>query len=151
MAYNPTTWGTGDTITASALNKIEQGIANAGDFAVVKVDWTDWNSSYQCSVGTTDGLVGDMYSLNVYSQDYLGGGYHPVQYLLVPLPSDGNQAVVFFTNYFHQHLSVMAGSGGVSSTPTEACIRTGDGTWESETYWAFVVTGNGTITLAVND
>ena len=30
MSYTPTTWTTGDTITASALNKIEQGIANAG-------------------------------------------------------------------------------------------------------------------------
>lgn len=30
MAYTPTTWTTGDTITASALNKIEQGIANGG-------------------------------------------------------------------------------------------------------------------------
>lgn len=30
MSYNPTTWNTGDTITASALNKIEQGIANGG-------------------------------------------------------------------------------------------------------------------------
>ena len=29
MAYNPTTWNTGDTITASALNKIEQGIVGA--------------------------------------------------------------------------------------------------------------------------
>ena len=30
MTYSPTTWTTGDTITASALNKIEQGIADAG-------------------------------------------------------------------------------------------------------------------------
>lgn len=30
MAYTPTQWNTGDTITASALNKIENGIANAG-------------------------------------------------------------------------------------------------------------------------
>ena len=30
MSYTPTTWNTGDTITASALNKIENGIANAG-------------------------------------------------------------------------------------------------------------------------
>lgn len=30
MSYTPTTWTTGDTITASALNKIENGIANAG-------------------------------------------------------------------------------------------------------------------------
>lgn len=30
MAYTPTTWNTGDTINATKLNKIEQGIANAG-------------------------------------------------------------------------------------------------------------------------
>lgn len=39
MSYTPTNWNTGDTITASALNKIENGIANAGggggDFFVV--------------------------------------------------------------------------------------------------------------------
>lgn len=30
MAYTPTTWVTGDTITAVKLNNMEQGIANAG-------------------------------------------------------------------------------------------------------------------------
>lgn len=30
MSYTPTTWTTGDTITASAMNKIEQGIAEGG-------------------------------------------------------------------------------------------------------------------------
>lgn len=30
MSYTPTTWNTGDTISASAMNKIENGIANAG-------------------------------------------------------------------------------------------------------------------------
>ena len=34
MAYTPTTWQTGDTITAAGLNKMEQGIANAGVLAV---------------------------------------------------------------------------------------------------------------------
>lgn len=37
MSYTPTTWTTGDTITASAMNKIEQGIANAGGGFVVNV------------------------------------------------------------------------------------------------------------------
>lgn len=37
MSYTPTSWTTGDTITASALNKIEQGIANAGGSAPVMV------------------------------------------------------------------------------------------------------------------
>ena len=46
MTYTPTTWTTGDTITASALNKIEQGIADAGGGAgglvvnVMSVDGT---------------------------------------------------------------------------------------------------------------
>lgn len=30
MSYTPTSWSTGDTITAAAMNKIENGIANAG-------------------------------------------------------------------------------------------------------------------------
>lgn len=30
MAYTPTTWVTGDKVTSTKLNKIEQGIANAG-------------------------------------------------------------------------------------------------------------------------
>lgn len=30
MSYTPTNWTTGDTITAASLNKIENGIANAG-------------------------------------------------------------------------------------------------------------------------
>lgn len=30
MAYTPTNWVTGDTVTATKLNKLEQGVANAG-------------------------------------------------------------------------------------------------------------------------
>lgn len=37
MAYTPTTWATGDTVTATKLNKIEQGIANAGSAMIVNV------------------------------------------------------------------------------------------------------------------
>lgn len=35
MAYTPTTWSAGDTITSAKLNKIEQGIVNAGESAGV--------------------------------------------------------------------------------------------------------------------
>lgn len=48
MSYTPTNWNTGDTITAAAMNKIENGIADAGggggyDF-VITVGWdgNDW-------------------------------------------------------------------------------------------------------------
>lgn len=36
MAYTPTTWVTGDTITAVKLNNMEQGIANAGGTLICK-------------------------------------------------------------------------------------------------------------------
>ena len=35
MAYTPTTWVTGDTITAVKLNNMEQGIASAGGLIVL--------------------------------------------------------------------------------------------------------------------
>ena len=44
MAYTPTTWTTGDTITATAMNKIENGIANAGGALICTV--TNTGSAY---------------------------------------------------------------------------------------------------------
>lgn len=38
MAYTPTVWANGDTITAANLNKIEQGIANIGQTPIIKVN-----------------------------------------------------------------------------------------------------------------
>ena len=38
MSYTPTTWTTGDTITASAMNKIENGIASAGGALICNID-----------------------------------------------------------------------------------------------------------------
>ena len=46
MSYTPTTWTTGDTITASAMNKIENGIASTGSGVLI------CNSSYSQDVGT---------------------------------------------------------------------------------------------------
>lgn len=37
MAYTPTTWANGDTIDATKLNKMEQGIANAGAAMIVNL------------------------------------------------------------------------------------------------------------------
>ena len=41
MSYTPTNWSTGDTITASAMNKIENGIANAGGIFWITTTETD--------------------------------------------------------------------------------------------------------------
>ena len=37
MAYTPTTWTTGDTLTATAMNKIENGIAGAGSALITQM------------------------------------------------------------------------------------------------------------------
>lgn len=38
MAYTPTQWNTGDDVTATKLNKMENGIANAGSALIVDVN-----------------------------------------------------------------------------------------------------------------
>ena len=47
MSYTPTTWTTGDTITASSMNKIENGIANAsGVSGLCSCDGSSLDKSY---------------------------------------------------------------------------------------------------------
>lgn len=46
MSYTPTTWTTGDTITASALNKIENGISNAGSVLICNSTYDGENDIY---------------------------------------------------------------------------------------------------------
>lgn len=41
MAYTPTTWTTGDDVTATLLNKMENGIANAGSALIVTTSWVN--------------------------------------------------------------------------------------------------------------
>jgi len=52
MSYTPTSWNTGDTITAAAMNKIENGIANAGGATII----TDTS-------GTLDKTFAEIYNL----------------------------------------------------------------------------------------
>jgi len=40
MSYEPTTWKSGDTVTSAKLNKMEQGIANAGALVVTDTNGT---------------------------------------------------------------------------------------------------------------
>lgn len=41
MAYTPTNWVTGDTVTATKMNKLEQGVANAGSALIVHYNFSD--------------------------------------------------------------------------------------------------------------
>lgn len=46
MSYTPTTWVTGDTVNATKLNKIENGIANAGSALICNSSWDEDVSGY---------------------------------------------------------------------------------------------------------
>lgn len=41
MAYEPTTWQAGDTITSARLNKMEQGIAEGGGVLMVELTYEE--------------------------------------------------------------------------------------------------------------
>lgn len=47
MSYTPTTWVTGDTVTATKLNKLEQGVANAGSALIC-------TATYSSSISVPD-------------------------------------------------------------------------------------------------
>lgn len=63
MSYTPTTWTTGDTITASAMNKIENGIANAGNGydAVIRLTHGE-NSGQDIPVNLTPSIISGTYA-----------------------------------------------------------------------------------------
>lgn len=46
MAYTPTNWVTGDTITATKLNKLEQGVANAGGGGLIGYENGELDKNY---------------------------------------------------------------------------------------------------------
>lgn len=58
MSYTPTNWVTGDTVTATKMNKLEQGVANAGDGghdAIVSFYHENNSSSdWECSIISGD-------------------------------------------------------------------------------------------------
>lgn len=46
MSYTPTTWTTGDTVTATKLNKIENGVANAGSVLICNSSYSSQAAAY---------------------------------------------------------------------------------------------------------
>ena len=117
MAYTPTTWVTGDKVTATKLNKIEQGIANAGgggtQIAVIKTDASGFSvasrtfASIAYAVyesGTWKLVSGDDYRTLIF-------GYDKPNYFYLATISDEVRAYI---------IEIMADSvvttGGINST-----------------------------------
>lgn len=76
MSYTPTTWNTGDTITASALNKMEQGIAEGGGAswdAVIRLVHAN-NSGEDNSTNLTPYIISGSFA---DLESKLGNGLYP--------------------------------------------------------------------------
>ena len=83
MSYEPTNWKSGDTVTSAKLNKMEQGIANAGGGGVLVVTVTDgtldktWQEIHDAAPNVLltyedDGMTYffPLYSVGIDQEDY---------------------------------------------------------------------------------
>lgn len=156
MSYSPTTWSTGDTITASAMNKIENGIANAGSVATVIVNFNDGGlvGSVACIVAYAQYIsVRDIYSIESNMVDYYGvAPYQGRLYIPVCVPSstDDFKAYIFFNDAIDS-MSGYTVTGNISATKITGNVRASSTTWHSTPYYGFEVTGDGEIDVWYND
>ena len=91
MSYTPTSWSTGDTITAAAMNKIENGIANAGGGDILY------------DIGVEDGTLDKTWT-EIYTA-HSGGkivrivqgaeGFAETQYVIATVSDNGTYFVYF--------------------------------------------------------
>lgn len=73
MAYEPTTWQAGDTVTSAKLNKIEQGIAKGGIRIVHLIDTGEVSNATQMPIMRLDITPSDL-------EEMLNNGQMPMLY-----------------------------------------------------------------------
>lgn len=138
MAYTPTTWQTGDTITATAMNKIENGIANAGGGGVSFFEITTTNmpnnQNFIGSFGYVKMVDGEFIEPN-YAQSfstalYMTGNTTVVWYTTLPVPTLADYYMYFLpaSSVTPQNLN-----GGIET------VINGGNTW-------YIVTGDFSLT-----
>ena len=110
MAYTPTTWATGDTITAVKLNNMEQGITDAGIF-FVETEWNDTKGGIEIltpladvATATSDGricrTIGDLYDYQiVVSPPPFGSGYWVTVYDKFEIQYDATPPKLIASHY----------------------------------------------------
>lgn len=129
MAYTPTTWTTGDTITASAMNKLENGVANAGGAswdAVIRLTHAN-NSNADSPASLTPSIVEGTFS-DLFSK--ISNGEYPTILVEYTHPWGNRFAVpmAYITYASPDTISMsIAGYSAMSST----FIKYGDLAWSS--------------------
>ena len=155
MGYTPTTWATGDTVTASALNKIENGIANAGSVASVTVDFRNggMSGSVFCFIGYAKFVTGEgFYSIESMLEEHYTST--TTGYLRIPVclaSSEDDLAPFAFFSYNQDSQSAYTITGNISTTKVQGNVKVGDGAWASGAYYGFEILGDGKIAVAYAD
>ena len=140
MSYTPTTWSTGDTITASAMNKIENGIANAsgGQIPLLVVSRSG-GTSYSLSLfmwGIAKYENG-AYTLCDYAYtpiQYVPGGNYTSMVYTAPYPIPISDDLFLVVYQFGSTYDILSQSG-INTTPITV-------TNNGVSYSAYIVTGD---------
>lgn len=151
MSYEPHTWQTGETITAAGLNKIEQGIANAGSggTATIKISATGFGSTshlfgwivfaYKDANDAwivANDVMDDLPNINLY-----GFTEPEIRLAVVPLSSDDNVGL-FLIDAVNDSRTI---TGDISTTPTTIAYSYGSIIEGGNN--AYRITGNGSYTF----
>lgn len=154
MSYTPTTWTTGDTITATAMNKIENGIANPGRVAIVCVDTTDGTlSGTQYFFVAYARHINNVYSIESFmSEFYTIAPYQGICYVTVPLTdAEDDFKPYILWEWGDDNIHLYTITGNISTTKISANKRYSAISWESVDYRGFEIMGDGKIVVSYND
>lgn len=153
MAYEKTTWQSGDVVTSAKLNHIEDGIADAGGIVTVKVQFVDTNPFLMAwgymkeveDIKSIEGVINDIL--------FASTSYRPFQTLCLPLDPTGEYTLglIMSREDADSSLYSIETSGGIASEYVSAQERTAYGEWASTFMAFFPITGSGTMTIETTE
>lgn len=126
MAYEPTTWKSGDVVTSAKLNKLEQGVANA--VFVVTLSYDEETSTYSTDKPYADIVAAYEAGANLFCVPWEGGALLGMEYMASAnmfivthmLPSDigsEDSSVAITVFYIHADGTIVTREGEYILTP----------------------------------
>lgn len=119
MSYTPTVWKSGDVVTSTKLNKIEQGIANAGGGGgafFVPITYQSGATTAGKTAGEIVTAIANGSNILFTEEEESGTNYYPLTYSFV---GDGDYAFAFIADT-ETHLTVFLSAPSADDYPTNA-------------------------------
>lgn len=150
MSYEKQTWASGDVITATKMNHIEDGIKNnSGDLAVVTIDLTDYSSDLDfygvLSILETHNNR-TMYNMYTYLWE-TSVRHNCMGFMTLPISDTitTTYTVCIIINDALSYFNIET-TGGVVASEIETSAW--NGSWSSGASGTFIVNGSGTIKIS---